>query len=411
MGITGYWLTEGSRLNVARMALWSSDIAIDAIFGTGLNDNVTGTALAVINILNESNKPVISCDIPSGLSSLTGLPLGVAIKATRTVAFGFYKIGLVLPSAAPYVGELVLADISLPIQVEEHLNSRRELIDKPFCRRWLLPRNKESHKGDYGHLLMLAGSPAMPGAAILAAKAALKTGAGKVSAVLPKECHTMLIGQVPEAMLLPVEENNDGLMNAKEIKKFSAFEANSVLIGPGLGRSEDAMQLVRDLLPVLSKPTVLDADALFAVCGYQTLLKEFSAPLVITPHPGEFAKLLGVNINEVQKDRLTAAEEFAKKWNVVVVLKGAGTIIATPEGRSFVNIAGNPGMATAGSGDVLSGMIATLLAQGLPPAAAAACAVWLHGRAGDIAAANLSEAGIVAGDIINYIGKAMLELN
>jgi NAD(P)H-hydrate epimerase len=171
------------------------------------------------------------------------------------------------------------------------------------------------------------------------------------------------------------------------------------------------MQLVRDLLPVLSKPTVLDADALFAVCGYQTLLKDFSAPLVITPHPGELAKLLGVNISEVQKDRLAIAEEFAKKWNVVVVLKGAGTIIATPEGRSFVNIAGNPGMATAGAGDVLSGMVATFLAQGLPPAAAAACAVWLHGRAGDIAAKELSEAGLVAGDIIDCIGKSILELS
>ena len=411
MGVTGYWLTEGSRLNVARMALWSSDLAIDAIFGTGLRDNVTETPQAVINIINESNTPVISCDIPSGLSSLTGHPMGVAVKADVTVTFGLCKLGLVMPAAKEYVGKLKLADISLPVQVEEELGSRLELIDEAYCRRWLLPREADTHKGDFGHVTVVAGSKSMPGAALLTARGAAQMGAGKVSGALPSVCRTAFTSCLPEALLLDLPDNEEGgiSIDAKEI--IADYSADAYVVGPGMGRCENSLNLIRELLPLLKKPTVLDADALFAVCGYLRLLKNAKAPLVITPHPGEMAKLLGVSIDDVQANRVNVAAGFARQTNVVVVLKGAGTIIATPDGRITVNSTGNPGMSTGGSGDVLSGMIATLLAQGLPPAAAAACAVWIHGRAGDIAAEKGSQVSLLAGDISTNIAYAYQELH
>ncbi len=407
MGISGYWLTEGNRLNVAKMALFSSDLAIDAIFGTGLNDDISGTSLAVINVLNECGKPIISCDIPSGLSAETGLPLGVAVKASSTVTFGFCKQGLVMPHAKPYVGKLIVDNISLPAQIGESLGTKRELINAEFCARWLKKRDQDGSKSDYGHVLLLAGSPAMPGAAIMAAMGALRSGLGLLTAALPSSCRMIFGSNIPEAMLLNLPENEAGVLLKSEREAISSFKkANCYLIGPGLGRHDETLELVRDLLPYLDKPTVLDADALFAVCGYLSLLKTVKAPLIITPHPGEMAQLLGVTVDEVQQNRIEMAAEFAKQCGVIVVLKGSGTVIATPEGRIFINNNGNPGMAVGGSGDVLAGMVAALLAQGLAPAAACACAVWLHGLAGDLSAENGGEQAVLPRDILANIGAA-----
>jgi len=411
MGVSGLQLGEGGRNNVARMALWSSDIAIDAIFGTGLRDDVRDANLQVINMLNESDTPVISCDIPSGLNSTTGQPLGAAVKADVTVTFGFCKLGLVLPAAKPYVGELVVADISLPNQVEEAIETRRELVDAEFCQRWLKTRDAESYKGDYGHVGIIAGSPAMPGAAILSAKGAVKMGAGKVTAALPSACRTSFISQVPESMLLNTADNAKGCIDMADIDTLSSFEPSAWLIGPGMGRDEETMELIREMISRFTAPAVVDADALFALCGNLRLLKRATAPLVITPHPGEMAKLLGVSVSDVQSNRVAVATGFAKQTNVVVVLKGAGTIVATPEGRVFINNSGNPGMATGGSGDVLAGMIASLLAQGMVPAVAAATAVWLHGHAADLAVETLGEAGLTAGDIAAYIPTALKSID
>ena len=411
LGIDGFQLTEGNRLNVARMALWSADIAIDAIFGTGMHDNVQDTALAVINMLNESNTPVVSVDIPSGLSSLNGQALGAAVQADATVTFGYCKLGLTLPAARDYVGELIVADISIPVQVEECLDVHRELIDADFCRKWLSPRAVESYKGDYGHVGVFAGSKEMPGAAILASRGAMKMGAGKLSAALPSAVRPAFTSILPEAMLLPVTDNELGGVAKESIETLINFPADAWLIGPGLGRAEETMELVREFIPRLTVPAVIDADGLFAVCGYLRLLKKSNVPLVITPHPGEMAKLLGVNIADVQANRVAVAEGFAKQTNVTVVLKGAGTVIATPEGRIFINNTGNPGMATGGSGDVLAGMIATLLAQGLTPAVAAACAVWLHGTAGDISVKANGATGLLAGDIADAIPAALNSIN
>ncbi|MBR5430164.1 MAG: NAD(P)H-hydrate dehydratase [Firmicutes bacterium] len=411
MGVSGLQLSESRRLNVARMALWSSDVAIDAIFGTGLHDDVQGINLEVIQMLNESNTPVVSCDIPSGLSSVSGKPLGDAVKADTTVTFGYCKLGLVLSQARPYVGKLVVADISLPEQVEESIPVRRELLDETFCRRWLETRDPEAHKGDFGHVAVLAGSPAMPGAAILACRSAMRTGAGKVTAAVPEAARLPLLSQLPEVMLMDGAAEADGSFSVADLPRLTEFPADAWLIGPGLGRSDQAMELVRELLLNLTVPTVLDADALFAVCGNLGLLKKAGAPLVITPHPGEMARLLGVPVADVQANRVAVAEVLARRTNVIVVLKGAGTVVATPEGRIFINDTGNPGMATGGAGDVLAGMIAAFLAQGMVPACAAACAVWLHGRAGDLAADGIGQAGVLAGDIVEHIPAALKSID
>ena len=399
MGVSGLQITEGGRLNVARMALATADIAVDAIFGTGLHDAVRDLNLSVINLLNESETPVIACDIPSGLSSLTGQPLGAAVRAAVTVTFGYCKLGMALPCARPYVGQLIVEDISLPDQIADRLENPRELIDATFCDSWLEHRQADSNKGNFGHVGVVAGSPNMPGAAVLATAGALKMGAGRVTAALPAAC--------PEAMLLDVAENEIHGMDIGEISRLVDFPADAWLIGPGMGREPQTLEVIRELVAQLRAPMVLDADALFAVCGYLRLLKRAQAPIVITPHPGEMAKLLGVSVEEVQSNRVELAESFAKQTDTVVVLKGVGTVIAAPEGRIFINNTGNPGMATAGAGDVLAGMVATLLAQGMVPAVAAACAVWLHGHAGDLAAAEHGMAGLLAGDIMRKVPDAL----
>jgi len=411
MGLTTQRILEKDQLDTVRLALWSADLVIDAIFGTGLKDEVRGMALPVINIINECQKPVLACDIPSGISSFTGKPMGVAVMAKRTVTFGFYKLGLVLPAAYAYTGELQVADISLPLGIEEEIPSRMDLIDREFCSRWLKPRPKESHKGDFGHVLMLAGSPAMPGAAILAAKGVLRSGAGLLTAAVPSACRQPLLSQVAEAMLLTCEETEEGLISPEEAINLAEFAAGAYLIGPGMGRNNKTVQLVRDMIQLLQKPTVIDADAIFAIAQEDDLLRQAGIPLVLTPHPGEMARLLDIPVDLVQEERINAAKEAAKAYGAVVVLKGAGSVIATPEGRVLINSTGNPGMATAGSGDVLGGMIASLLAQGQPPPIAAACAVWLHGRAGDIAASKSCAASLLAGDIAANIAAAIREVN
>jgi len=239
----------------------------------------------------------------------------------------------------------------------------------------------------------------------------MKAGAGRVSAALPSIIRTAFISRLPEAMLIDTEDGENGGVGIQNITKMASFKADSWLIGPGLGRDDKTLDLVREFLPTLTVPTVLDADALFAVCGYLRLLKKANAPLVITPHPGEMAKLLGVSVADVQSNRVAVAEGFAKQTNVVVVLKGAGTVIATPEGRIFINETGNPGMATGGSGDALAGMVATFLAQKMVPAVAAACAVWLHGRAGDIAVEQNGVAGLLASDILAAVPTAFKSIN
>lgn len=402
-GVTPQVVKDSQQLNLLRLAIYSADVVIDAIFGTGLSGAMDALSLSVVKAINAGRKKVVAVDIPSGLCARTGQPLPGAVEAALTVTFGFCKLGLVMPAAAPYVGRLVVADISLPQGVLEHVSCKTELTDDDFCRLWLPARAKESHKGNFGHALLVAGSRNMPGAAALAARAALRGGLGLLTAALPESLCPAFAFSANEAMLLPLPQTERGGLSLKALSKIEAFEADSLIIGPGLSREEETMQLVRELLPRLKCPAVVDADALFALTGCREMISSLKTPLVFTPHEGELARLAGLTAAQIRKDRVSAAVSFAKEWNVVLVLKGAATVTASPEGRVFINGSGNPGMAAAGSGDVLSGMVGALLAQKLPAPAAAAIAVYLHGKAGDLAAAQKTERGMIAGDITENI--------
>ena len=399
-------ITEQRQINLLRLAVFNADIIIDAILGTGLSGEVEGIILSVIELINDSGSRVIAVDIPSGLCAERGLPLLIAVKADATVTFGYAKIGLVLPSALPYTGRLVVAGISLPAEALEYVDSRRELVDIDFCRRWLVKRDRESHKGDYGHVLVVGGSLNMPGAPCLAAAAALRAGAGLVTAALPK-C-ACLSGSLNyrEAMLLRLPDSADSALNSDSLEKLLGHGATAMVVGPGMGRTEETAELVYQLLPQLKCPVVVDADALYFLKNRQDIAASVNIPLVFTPHAGEFARLSGLTAEEIESDRLGTAADFAAEWGVILVLKGAATIVADPDGRIFVNSSGNPGMATGGSGDVLAGVIAALLAQKLPPVMAAAVGVYLHGLAGDLAAADKTETAMIAGDIIEYLPAA-----
>ncbi len=404
LGINSQWISDERRLDVLRVTLWSCDLIVDAIFGTGLNDAVKGIIAQIIQVINESAKPVLACDIPSGLCSYRGIPLGAAVEATQTVTFAYCKPGLVMPGANAYVGKLTVADISIPKELEDQIPVRRDLVDVNFCKHWIHPRPIDSHKGKFGHILMLAGSELMPGAAVLAATAAIRSGVGLLTAAIPEPCRMAFTAGLPEAMFA---EPTDAESLVKK-------PANCFLIGPGLGRNSEAVQLVYRLLEILEKPAVLDADALYAVAQNKEKMKELFSksrePFIITPHPGEMSLLTGKTVAQIQNNRIDIALEFALQYQVVVVLKGAGTVIATPTGRLFINSTGNPGMSTGGTGDVLAGVIAGLLAQGLPAAIAAAVGVWIHGRAGDIAAESLHQFSLKAGDLLATIPFAFREI-
>lgn len=349
---------------------------------------------------------MLACDIPSGLSAKTGQPLKEAVKAACTVTFAFAKLGLVLPEARGYVGKLVVADISLPVGIEEILPERRDFVEQKFCRKWLRTRAFNSHKGDFGRLLMVAGAPQMPGAPVLAAHGALQLGIGLLTAAVPSAVRSAFSSQVPEAMILPCQETAEGLIKKSEVTALLAKRTDALLIGPGLGRDENTVQLVKDLVAGATCPILLDADGLYVFNNELQFLSTVQTPLVLTPHCAELAGLLGTDVQGISRGRLQAAVFAAAESNAVVVLKGARTVTATPEGRIFINSSGNPGMAAGGSGDVLSGMISALLAQKMPPAIAAALAVYLHGAAGDLAAKIKNQMSMTAIDIAEAIAAA-----
>ncbi|MCL2677761.1 MAG: NAD(P)H-hydrate dehydratase [Clostridiales bacterium] len=410
LGLTPQVIRDAQQINLLRLAIYSADVVIDAIIGAGLSGSLNALALSVIKAINAGRKKVVAVDIPSGLCARTGRPLPAAVEAALTVTFGFCKLGLAMPAAAPYTGKLVVADISLPQGVLEYVSSKFELTDDEICRLWLPARAKESHKGNFGHALLLAGSRNMPGAATLAARAALRGGLGLLTAGLPEGLCPAFAASANETMLLPLPQTEEGGLSLRALEKIKAFAADALIIGPGLSRGEETVRLVRELLPRLKCPAVVDADALFALTDCREAISALKTPLIFTPHEGELAHLAGLTVAQIRKDRVAAALSFAKEWNVVLVLKGAATVIASPEGRVFINGSGNPGMATAGSGDVLSGLTGAFLAQRLPEQAAAAVAVYLHGKAGDLAAAQKTERGLIARDIIENIPAALKTL-
>jgi len=386
-----------------------SDVLVDAIFGTGLNAPVTGRAWRVITLMNDFGRPIIAIDLPSGLDSDNGSVLGTAITAALTVTMTRPKRGLYLGVGPNHAGLIRVADIGIPDALVAAAKIPVTLLQAGDIRPLLPQRPRTAHKGTCGHAGVIAGSPGKTGAAAMTAMAALRSGAGLVTVAAPRGICDILEAKLLEAMVVPVPETDQRAFSTKALPALLAFAADktALAVGPGIGTDPDTQTLVHRLLVKTTRPMVLDADGLNAIAGHRDLLNRASSPLILTPHPGEMARLLETTSAEIQRDRLGAASRLAHGHNVYVVLKGAGTIIAAPDGRLAVNSTGNPGMATAGAGDVLTGLIAGLLAQGLAPWDAACAGAFLHGLAGDLAVTEQGEAGMIAGDIIQSIPRAI----
>ncbi len=396
----------------ARLA--SSNVIVDALLGTGLSSEVTGPYRDAIRLMNGAGRPVIAVDMPSGIHADNGTPLGQAVRATATVTFGLPKLGLYLGAGIDHAGTIHVVDIGIPSAYVDALNSRTIVVTKEFVAKALPRRPASSHKGTFGHAGILAGSVGKTGAAALAARAALRIGAGLVTVGTPGSVNDVLEAKLLEAMTLPLPETKARTLARSGLDRVLAFmQARTALaIGPGLSTHPETVELVQSLMRHLDRPSVLDADALNALASRASLLTECKIPPILTPHPGEMARLeVDATAHSVNADRLGTARRFARERGVFVVLKGARTVIARPDGLLAICPTGNPGMATAGTGDALTGMIVGLLAQAVPAWEAACAATYLHGLAGDLAARQLGQAGMLAGDLIDHIPHALQAIN
>jgi hydroxyethylthiazole kinase-like uncharacterized protein yjeF len=387
-------------------------LIVDAIFGTGLKTALGGMLETVVADINAAGIPIVSIDLPSGMSADTPHLVGDCIDASMTVTLAAPKLPLILPPGETHAGDVVIADIGVPAEVIDGLEGPQiELLTREDVRSLLEPRAADSHKGDFGRVLVIAGSRGKTGAAHLAGMGALRAGAGLVTIATPASSLPIVASLAPEFMTEPLEENPDGQLTADGINRIVNFSQDVIACGPGLGRSANVGEFVRALLDRAEAPLVLDADALTVLAEDLGLLtgREERA-VIITPHPGEMARLVGSSIDQVQANRIEVATNFASARRIYVVLKGHRTLIATPEGRVFINPTGNAGMATGGTGDVLTGMIAAFLAQLLDAEAACRVGVFLHGAAGDLAASSEGEIAMTASDLLAHIGEAVCEL-
>jgi NAD(P)H-hydrate epimerase len=407
-------------VEIANAAAWKvegpdaldADVIVDALFGTGVRVPLTGLYETIVADLNEAGRPVVSIDLPSGLSADTSDVPGPAVRATMTVTLAAPKLPLVLPPAEATAGEMVVADIGIPAAIIGSLDGPRvEVLTRDDVRPFVVPRAADSHKGDYGRILVVAGSRGLTGSASLCARAALRSGAGLVTVATPASSVPIVASLGAEYMTLPLDEAADGTVAASALDRILAFAADVIAIGPGLGRTASAAAVVHGLVERSSVPLVLDADALIAFArNADGLAGRDGVDIVITPHPGEMAALTDRSIDDVQANRLEVARTFASAHHVHVILKGHRTLVASPDGAVAINTTGNPGMATAGAGDVLTGMTAAWLGQLGDAASAAQLAVYLHGLAGDLAVVDRGEVALVAGDLIGRLGAAVLDL-
>jgi len=413
IGITIKEITSARHWGANKKILSKATVVVDAIFGTGLANPARGLYATVIQGINKSKSFKVAVDIPSGLLSDTFAIIGPCVKADLTVSLAAAKVAHVFPPAEDYVGELKIGDISVPPYLFEDEKFKLEMVEKERIRPYFKRRKKATHKGTYGHLLMLSGSVGKTGAAAMAGKAALKMGAGLVTAGVPKSCLPIVARSMMELMTEPLPETDKGTLAVEALSEILRLleEKDVLMLGPGISTHESTKKLVLSLLTRLRIPVVLDADALNILASKPDILKSLSKPAVVTPHPGEFARLLKLSTKEVLDRRLELVPRFAKKFGVYVVLKGYRTLTATPEGKTFINPTGNPGMATAGSGDVLSGMIASMIIQEKNILDAILAAVYVHGLSGDIGAARLGEKSLTAGNMITYLPAAIKALS
>ena len=398
--------------------IYGSELLVDAILGTGLRGPVRESIANVINAINNLPTPILSVDLPSGLDADTGNPLGTCVQADKTVTIGLPKRGLLVHPGAEFAGKLEIVDIGFPKQIIDAQNIKVHWTTEKDAAKWLPPRSPASYKGSYGRVLVVAGSTGMTGAAALASEAALRIGAGLVTLAIPQSLNPILEVKLSEVMTLPLLETEAGSLAksaTSTILEYAKKTKSVLAIGPGLSQHPETVALVHQLVnenhkQELGLRMVIDADGLNALAQSTELISLLGAESVLTPHPGEMARLTNTAISTLESDRISTAEEFPNQHGVTLVLKGAPTITANPNGNTWINSTGNPGMATAGMGDVLTGVIAGLMAQNVSSETAAVLGVYLHGLAGDIAAETMGMHGLIAGDVLKAIPQAISSL-
>ncbi len=387
----------------------TADIIVDALFGTGLERKVTGFYKKVIEFINSQSAPVISVDLPSGLDADTGHPLGAAVEADITVTYALPKIGTSVYPGVDYAGDVFLANITTPEVLEEDISL--ELLTAYDVVDIIPPRHEDTNKGTYGHLLILAGSPGKSGAATLASEGALRVGTGLVTVGVPFSLNPIMEQKTTEVMTEPLPETDlktfGKLSVQRALELASEKRISALALGPGMSTSDEAGEFLFQIIRRTDKPMVIDADGLTLISHEPEILKKAKAPIILTPHPGEMSRLTGLSISDIQGDRVKTALEFTRRYGVHLILKGARSVISTPEGEISINTTGNPGMASGGTGDVLTGVVGGLLAQRLEPAEACKLGTFVHGLSGDLVADEIGDAGLTAGDLADTLPEAL----
>ena len=390
---------------LAELAASKADVLVDALLGTGFHGELEGDVLRACELLNKSEKYILAIDIPTGVNADNGAVSENAVRADHTVTMALVKTGLLLYPGREYCGDIELADISMPVKLVEEYQSDKYRLTDEIVRELLPLRKANAHKGDAGRVVICAGSPGYTGAAALASDAAVKAGAGLVSLYTPLSSRDVLAIKLTEVMVHGLLERMPGILGggaASDVAS-NAEAADVLAIGPGLGTSESTQEAVRTILQKITTPVVIDADALTALAGHTEILAAMQAQKVLTPHPGEMARLTGLEIAEIQADRINVAKKYAEQWQAIVVLKGAPTVIGCPNGTVYVNSTGNSSLATGGSGDVLTGIIAGLAAQEISLQEAAICGVYLHGLAAELTGIDI---GLAAGELAALLPQA-----
>jgi len=391
---------EAQKSVMDRQRFW-----IDAILGTGLSSDVRGYFKAVIDFINDLKRPVFSVDIPSGINADTGQVCGVCVRADATATFGFAKVGHLSYPGRVLTGRLKVIEIGIPPHVAEAIGCRQHLITADMLKPAFRPRPPTAHKGHAGHVLIIAGSPGKSGAAAMTANASMRAGAGLVTLGIPESLNPVLETMVTEPMTVGLPETDQGALDesAYESIRLLIEDKRCLAVGPGIGTSAPTGRLLMRLLEDSPVPMVIDADGLNLIAADPAVLSRCRSPIVLTPHPGEMARLCGLSTARIQEDRIGCAREFAQQHGVHLILKGAATVVARPDGTIFLNATGNPGMAAGGMGDVLTGLIAGLIAQGIEVSLAARAAVYLHGLAADQLAGQKAPLGYLATEVMDTL--------
>ncbi len=398
-------------LRKVRVMIAHSTVLVDALFGTGITRGISGHFASAVDLMNESGRPIVAVDIPSGLNGDTGQPLGRCVRAQLTATYGLAQPGHVVFPGAELTGDLHIIDIGIPAQAVEKESISTELLQRELVSEMMQVREANSHKGSFGHVLILAGAQGKTGAAILAGQGALRSGSGLVSICVPGQLNQIFETNILEAMTVPMgtscffsHEDYEAFINA-------ATGKNAILVGPGIGTNDATAELIKRVYQEIDLPMVVDADALNILAQDCIEIGKTPAVRILTPHPGEMARLMNCSVPEIQADRLKAASTFAVENGVIVVLKGAATVVAAPSGEVAINPTGNSAMAAGGMGDVLSGIIVSLLGQGISPRQAACLGVYAHGLAADrLAINNKVRFGILASEVADELPLAFQEI-